>query len=54
MQRGYLLDGQKNGLFESYFYEGQVWSKGVFTDDEQCGEWVEDGEKGYYGPCMRH
>ena len=54
MQRGYWLDGQKNGLFESYFYESQVWLKGVFTDDEQCGEWVEDGEKGYYGPCMRH
>ena len=44
-------DGELDGPYETYHENGQLEEKGTYRDDEECGEWFEDGETGTYDPC---
>ncbi len=46
----YVAD-EFDGPFETYDENGQLRAKGTFKDNEQCGEWIEDGETVTYDPC---
>ena len=40
-----------DGPVESYYDNGELSYKGTYKDDEECGEWIEDGETVTYDPC---
>ena len=45
-------DGEFDGPFEFYDEDGQLSAKGTYKDGEQqCGEWLEEGETVTYDPC---
>ena len=49
--KGTMKDGVLDGPVESYYDNGELSYKGTYKDDEECGEWIEDGETVTYDPC---
>ena len=45
-------NGELHGPYESYFEDGQLWTKGTFEDGVECGEWFQDGENLTHPPCV--
>ena len=43
--------GERHGPYESYHENGQLEGKGTWKKDEQCGEWIVDGEPVTYPSC---
>ena len=39
-----------DGPYEIYHENGELSYKGTYKDDEECGEWIEDGETVTYDP----
>ena len=50
-EKSNFVAGELDGPFETYDENGQLRAKGTFKDNEQCGEWIEDGETVTYDPC---
>jgi hypothetical protein len=42
---GQLRTGVRDGPYESYIPNGQLWRKGKYENGEQCGEWFERDRK---------
>tara|TARA_B100000470_G_scaffold75298_1_gene57834 strand:+ start:44 stop:379 length:336 start_codon:yes stop_codon:yes gene_type:complete len=49
--KGTMKDRVLDGPVESYYDNGELSYKGTYKDDEECGEWIEDGETVTYDPC---
>ena len=45
------MAGKRYGPDETYHEDGQLEWKGVWNMDEQCGEWIMEGEARTYPPC---
>ena len=43
--------GPPDGPYETYHDNGQLMVKGTMKDNEECGEWFEEGETVTYDPC---
>ena len=51
-EKGMKKDGEWDGPRETYYDNGELSYKGTYKDDEECGEWIEDGETVTYElPC---
>ena len=49
--KGFFAHGERDGPFELYDENGQLFFKGSYSNGEQCGEGFEVGENVTYPPC---
>ena len=50
-QEATFVNGELQGTGNGYYENGQLEWTGMYKDNEQCGEWIEDGEAVTYDPC---